>query len=95
MIWTSLNTDAGLQVLRTVNRRDIVPKVPGLSKDEVEGRYVTNNDGEDGGSFKMLNGFDVKDPMKGLKDAREQAMQAGKEEDVFGRLLADGLDWER
>ena len=64
-----------MQVLRTVNRRDIVPKVPGLSKDELDGRYVGNNDGANGGSFQLLDGFDVSDPKKGLRDAKQKVAQ--------------------
>lgn len=82
-----------VQVLRTVNRRDIVPKVPGLSKDELQGRYVGNNDGENGGSFQLLNGFDVSDPKKGLKEAQQKVAQRLRERAMgFGTKVYQNIE---
>ena len=42
------------QVLRTVNFRDVVPKVPGISEDELEGKTIEDDGSEYLGSLKAV-----------------------------------------
>ncbi|KAK9832884.1 hypothetical protein WJX74_000679 [Apatococcus lobatus] len=46
--------ELGLKVLRTVNFRDVVPKVPGISKDELEGKTIEDDGSEYLGSLKAV-----------------------------------------
>ncbi|KAK9833046.1 hypothetical protein WJX74_005398 [Apatococcus lobatus] len=64
-----------VKVLRCVNVRDIVPKVPGISKDELKGLPVEENGLEVFSSLKLLG--DVTTKMWRLSMSRRQKQYAG------------------